>query len=88
MAIIRLTNNPLCLFSICELSILARVDTVIAMEQTLISQKKDAFATIQEKSLVNFTSNDYLGLSDNQELKDHIKHVVDSKNIMNPGKIF
>ena len=72
-------------FNISELSILRRVDRVLVMEQTLISQKKDAFATIHDKSLVNFTSNDYLGLSDNQELKEHIKYVVDSYGIGSTG---
>tara|TARA_Y100000591_G_scaffold333412_1_gene377603 strand:- start:10336 stop:11424 length:1089 start_codon:yes stop_codon:yes gene_type:complete len=47
------------------------------MDLPLILHKKHSLATVGNQQMVNFTSNDYLGFSDNEELKAHVKHALD-----------
>ena len=49
----------------------------MSMDLPLILHKKHSLATAGNQQMVNFTSNDYLGFSDNEELKAHVKSAVD-----------
>ncbi len=50
---------------------------MMSMDLPLILHKKHSLATVGNQQMVNFTSNDYLGFSDNEELKAHVKHALD-----------
>lgn len=43
----------------------------------LIIRKKRSFVTVGKNQMVNFSSNDYLGFSDNEELKAYVKTAID-----------
>ena len=61
-----------------HLSINHSVDTLMGMiKQLPIAKKMNAFATVGDRELINFVSNDYLGLSDNKELKECVKSAID-----------
>lgn len=53
------------------------VDTVMIMELPIVLNKKHAFVNVGKRQMINFASNDYLGLSDNEELKAHVKSTID-----------
>ena len=68
-----------------ELYIITWVGKVLFMAHPVINQNLGEKVVIDSQPMLNFTSNDYLGMADNKELKKNIKEAIDKHGLGSTG---